>query len=55
VFDERGIDRNTGCVVIIRPDQYVAHVLKLDCRDALDDFFATFMIGNGPSLPGCVQ
>lgn len=55
VFDERGIDRNTGCVVIIRPDQYVAHVLKLDCRDALDDFFAIFMIGNGPSLPGCVQ
>jgi hypothetical protein len=26
IFDLRGVDRQ-GCVVIVRPDQYVAHVL----------------------------
>ena len=26
----RGIDRERGCMVVVRPDQYVAHVLPLD-------------------------
>jgi len=30
IFDMRGIDRNRGCVVVVRPDQYIAHVLPLD-------------------------
>ena len=30
IFDMRGIDRERGCMVIVRPDQYVAHVLPLD-------------------------
>ena len=30
VFDMRGIDRERGCLVAVRPDQYVAHVLPLD-------------------------
>jgi hypothetical protein len=29
IFDLRGVDR-AGCVVVVRPDQYVAHVLPLD-------------------------
>src|SRR5699024_5700265 len=28
IFDSREIDRG-GCVVVVRPDQYVAHVLPL--------------------------
>ena len=30
IFDLRGVDRETGCVVVVRPDQYVSHVLPLD-------------------------
>ena len=44
IFDIRGIDRKSGCIVVVRPDQYVAHVLPLDGYDALSEFFARFMI-----------
>ena len=27
IFDLRGIDRAQGALVLVRPDQYVAHVL----------------------------
>src|SRR3954466_10686547 len=40
VFDVRGLDRETGCMVVVRPDQYVAHVLPLDAHEALTGFFA---------------
>jgi len=36
----RGIDRAQGCMVVVRPDQYVAHVLPLDAYAALSQFFA---------------
>ena len=39
IFDLRGIDRDQGCIVIVRPDQYVAHILPLDGHDALAGFF----------------
>ena len=28
-MDLRGVNRDTGCIVVIRPDQYVSHVLPL--------------------------
>ncbi|WP_321941994.1 FAD-binding monooxygenase [Paraburkholderia tropica] len=40
IFDERGIDRARGALVVVRPDQYVAHVLPLDAYAKLDAFFA---------------
>jgi phenol 2-monooxygenase (NADPH) len=40
IFDLRGVDRDTGCLVVVRPDQYVAHVLPLDGHAALGAFFA---------------
>jgi len=43
IFDLRGIDRTQGCVVVVRPDQYVAHVLPLDAHAQLTEFFAGFM------------
>ncbi|MDI1343667.1 MAG: FAD-dependent monooxygenase, partial [Pseudolabrys sp.] len=47
IFDMRGVDRDRGCMVIVRPDQYVAHVLPLDGYAELTDFFAGFMaLGN---------
>ncbi len=46
IFDLRGIDRAQGALVVVRPDQYVAHVLPLDAHGALADFFAGFMLPN---------
>ena len=43
IFTLRGIDRGAGCMVIVRPDQYVAHVLPLDGYMALAAFFDGFM------------
>jgi phenol 2-monooxygenase len=43
IFEARGIDRG-GCVVVVRPDQYVAHVLPLTARDELTRFFAANMV-----------
>ena len=44
VFAMRGIGRNAGCLVIVRPDQHVAHVLPLDAHEALAAFFDRFML-----------
>ena len=43
IYDQRGINRQTGCMVVVRPDQYIAHVLPLDMHDALAAFFDGFM------------
>jgi phenol 2-monooxygenase len=43
IFTLRGIDRERGCMVVVRPDQYVAHVLPLDGYQELAAFFAGFM------------
>ena len=43
IFDMRGINREHGCMVVVRPDQYVAHVLPLDATRELTAFFAGFM------------
>ena len=43
IFDMRGIDRQAGCMVVVRPDQYVAHVLPLDGFEELAAFFAGFL------------
>ncbi len=42
IFDLRGVIRETGCMVVVRPDQYVAHVLPLHGYDGLADFFAGY-------------
>jgi phenol 2-monooxygenase len=39
IFDLRGIDREAGCVIVVRPDQYVSQVLPLDGYQPLTDFF----------------
>ncbi len=44
IFDLRSVDRTQGCLVIVRPDQYVAQVLPLEAHQALADFFAGFML-----------
>jgi phenol 2-monooxygenase len=49
IFDLRGIDRERGCLVIVRPDQYVANVLPLDDHAGLAAFFAAFMLPQTPA------
>jgi phenol 2-monooxygenase len=44
IFDMRGIDRERGCMVVVRPDQYVANVLPLDAYADLMAFFDGFML-----------
>ncbi|MGN6753033.1 MAG: FAD-binding monooxygenase [Intrasporangium sp.] len=43
IFEARDIDRG-GCVVVVRPDQYVAHVLPLSATSELTEFFAQNML-----------
>ena len=43
IFDMRGINRDKGCMVVVRPDQYVAYVLPLDSYTKLAAFFDGFM------------
>jgi phenol 2-monooxygenase len=44
IFDLRSIDRSAGCVVIVRPDQYVAHILPLDAHAELANFFSGVLL-----------
>jgi phenol 2-monooxygenase len=44
IFARRGIDRADGCIVIVRPDQFVASVLPLDGMSDLAAFFDRFLI-----------
>jgi phenol 2-monooxygenase len=44
IFDLRGLDRDHGCMVVVRPDQYVAHVLPINAFADLSDFFDRFML-----------
>ena len=44
IFAMRGIAREAGCMVVVRPDQYVAHVLPLDGYKQLAAFFDGFML-----------
>ncbi|WP_287067091.1 MULTISPECIES: FAD-dependent monooxygenase [Ramlibacter] len=43
IFDLRGVDRAQGALVVVRPDQYIAHVLALDAHEDLARFFDAFM------------
>jgi phenol 2-monooxygenase (NADPH) len=44
IFAMRGIDRDAGCMVVVRPDQYVAQVLPLDAHEQLASYFDGFML-----------
>ena len=44
IFAMRGIDREAGCMVVVRPDQYVAQVLPLDGYAELVAYFDGFML-----------
>lgn len=43
IFELRGINRVQGCMVVVRPDQYVGHVLALTAREQLGSYFARIL------------
>jgi len=47
IFAMRGIDRAAGCLVIVRPDQYVADIMPLDDIGRLAAYFDGFMLPVG--------
>jgi phenol 2-monooxygenase (NADPH) len=50
IFDLQRIDR-AGCIVVVRPDHYVAQVLPFDPHASLPAFFDKFMLRGGMSAP----
>jgi 2-polyprenyl-6-methoxyphenol hydroxylase-like FAD-dependent oxidoreductase len=44
IYSLRGIDRERGALVVVRPDQYIAQVLPLDGYAELAAFFSNFML-----------
>jgi len=47
IFDLRGIDRAQGCLLVVRPDQHVGHLLPLAAQDALAAYFAGILAVRG--------
>jgi phenol 2-monooxygenase len=45
IFDLRAVDRDTGCMVLVRPDQFVAAVLPLDAHESLSEFLSGVFTG----------
>ena len=43
IYALRGIDREQGCLVVVRPDQYIAQILPLMAAEELSQFFGGFM------------
>ncbi|KAK5047754.1 hypothetical protein LTR84_006419 [Exophiala bonariae] len=44
LYDNYGIDPEEGCVVVLRPDQYISYIGPVDDYESLDKFFSSFMI-----------
>ncbi|CUH89942.1 phenol 2-monooxygenase [Phaeobacter sp. CECT 5382] len=45
IFDLRGIDRERGCLVVVRPDQYIANILPPDTFEEISEFFGRILPG----------
>lgn len=43
-YDNLGLDKKRGAVVILRPDQYVSWVGEMEDYEEMDGFFTKFMI-----------
>jgi phenol 2-monooxygenase len=44
IFALRSVNRETGCMVLVRPDQYVSDILPLEAHKRLGDFLAGVLI-----------
>ena len=46
IFDLRAVNRDHGCIVIVRPDQYVANVLPINDYKGISSFFNAIFLCN---------
>ena len=44
IYTLRRVDRKQGCLMVVRPDQYIAHIMPLEATDVLAAFFGGFML-----------
>ncbi|GAA5887203.1 hypothetical protein JCM5296_004561 [Sporobolomyces johnsonii] len=44
IYEKLGIDKQKGCMVVVRPDQTVALVVGLEDAQQIGDFFARFLV-----------
>jgi 2-polyprenyl-6-methoxyphenol hydroxylase-like FAD-dependent oxidoreductase len=44
IYAMRHVNRESGCLIVVRPDQYIAQILPLSDTGALTKFFANFML-----------
>lgn len=44
IFEERGINKDEGVLVVVRPDQYVSAVMPLSATEDLSALFDAFMV-----------
>ena len=49
VFDLRGVDREQGALVVVRPDQYVGSVLPLDAYGELNAYLGPVLLEHAPA------
>ncbi|WP_275426907.1 hypothetical protein [Marinomonas primoryensis] len=43
-YEKRGVDKEEGGIIIVRPDQYVAEILPLDDYQSVANFFEKILI-----------
>ncbi|GAA5961789.1 hypothetical protein JCM3765_004073 [Sporobolomyces pararoseus] len=43
-YETYGISKETGAIVVVRPDQYVGLIVGLEDYSLLDDYFSSFML-----------
>ncbi|MGL5361400.1 MAG: FAD-binding monooxygenase [Bosea sp. (in: a-proteobacteria)] len=44
IFTLRGVNRKAGCLIVVRPDQYIGHILPRNAYAELAAYFARFML-----------
>ena len=44
IFELRKINRQCGCIVIVRPDQHIANIIPITAHNEISNFFSNFMI-----------
>jgi phenol 2-monooxygenase len=50
IFDVRRVNRTRGCLVVVRPDQYVSHIVPLNEYEGLADLFAEILTARDQRL-----
>ena len=55
IFTLRSLNREEGCMVLVRPDQYVANILPLEAHAMLHDFLARLLVVTDDHMIGEVR